>query len=94
MEIYVAVLEEDARVVGKDVDLRAFDDRDEGMRNEYEQACRVASEALAEHQNMLDIRNGMSISDDQRPRAALMQTAAATPNNLSLIHISEPTRPY
>ena len=29
---------------------------------------------------MSDIRNGMSISDDQRPRAALMQTAAA-PNN-------------
>ena len=81
MEIYVAVLEEDARVAGKDIDLSAFDNRDEGMRNEYEQACLVASEALAEHQNMLDIRNGMSISNDQRPRAALMQTSAASPNN-------------
>ena len=81
MEIYIAVLEEDARAAGKDADLRAFNDRDEGMRTEYEQACLVASEALAEHQNMLDIRNGMSISDDQRPRATLMQTAAAAPNN-------------
>ena len=80
MEVHVAVLEEDARVAGKEADLRAFSDRDEGMRNEYEQACLVASDALAEHQNMSDIRNGMSISDDQRPRAALMQTAAATTN--------------
>ena len=69
MEIYVAVLEEDASIAGKDVDLRVFNDRDEGMRTEYEQACLVASEALDEHQNMSDIRNGMSISDDQRPRA-------------------------
>ena len=81
MEIYVAVLEEDARVAGKDADLRGFTDRDEGMRAEYEQACLVASDALAKHQNILDIRNGMSISDDQRPRATLMQTAAAAPNN-------------
>ena len=75
-----AVLEEDARVAGKDVDLRAFNDNDKGMRAEYEQACLVASEDLAKHQNMWDIRNGMPISDDQRPRAALMQTAAATTN--------------
>ena len=81
MEIYVAVLEEDARVAGKDADLRSFTDRDKGMRAEYEQAFLVASEALAEHQNMSEIRNGMSISDDQRPRATLMPTAAATPNN-------------
>ena len=73
MEIYVAELEEDARVAGKDADLRAFNDRDEGMRAEYEQACLVTSDALAEHQNMSDIRNCMSISDNQRPRA--------TPNN-------------
>ena len=39
MEIYIAVLEEDARVARRDVDLSAFDDRDEGMRNKYEQAC-------------------------------------------------------
>ena len=77
----VAMLEEDARVAGKEVDLRMFTDRDEGMRNEYEQACLIASDALAEHQHMSDIRNGMSISDDQRPRATLMQTTAATPNN-------------
>ena len=76
MEIYVAVLEEDARAAGKDADLRAFIDRDNGMRAEYEQACLVASECLAEHQNMSDIRNSMSIHDDQQPRAALMQTAA------------------
>ena len=52
MEIYVAVLEEDARAAGKDADLIAFNDRGKGMRTEYEQACLVASEALAEHQNM------------------------------------------
>ena len=77
MEIYVAVLEENARVDSKDANLRSFTDRDEGVRAEYEQACLVATEALAEHQNMSDIRNGMSISDDQRPRATLMHTAAA-----------------
>ena len=81
MEIYVAVLEEDARAAGKDADLRAFNDWDDGMRAEYEQACLVASKCLAEHQNMSDIRNGMSIHDDQQPRAALMQTAAASPQN-------------
>ena len=36
---------------------------------------------------MSDIRNGMSISDDQRPRAALVQTAAA-PNNTGSQHKS------
>ena len=30
---------------------------------------------------MSDIRNSMSISDDQRPRATLMETAVAAPNN-------------
>ena len=77
LEIYVAVLEEDARVAGKDADLRPFTDRDEGMGAVYEQACLEASDALAKHQNMSD----MSISDNQRPRATLMQTAAAVPNN-------------
>ena len=52
MEIYVAVLEEDARVAGKDADLRAFTDKDEGMRAEYEQACLVASDALAEPEHV------------------------------------------
>ena len=81
MEVYVAVLEEDARAAGKDADLRPFNDRDEGMRTKYKQACLVASEDLAKHQNMLDIRNGMSIHYDQRPRAALMQAAAAASQN-------------
>ena len=60
-------------MAGKDADLRTFTNRGEGMRAEYEQACLVASDALAKHQNMSDIRNGMSKSDDQRPRATLMQ---------------------
>ena len=81
MEIYEAVLEEDTRVAGKDADLRAVSDRDDAMRAEYESACLVASECLAEHQNMSDIRNGLSIDDTQQPRAALMQTAAAAPQN-------------
>ena len=81
MKIYVAVLQEDARVAGKNADLRAFTDKDEVIRAKYEQACLFASDALAEHQNMSDIRNGMSISDDQRPRATLMQTSVAAPNN-------------
>ena len=59
----MAVLEEDARAAGKDADVRTFNDRDEGMRAEYEQACLVASECLAKHQNMSDIRNGLSIDD-------------------------------
>ena len=41
MEIYIAVLEEDARAAGKDADLRAFNDRDEGMRAEYDVCMHV-----------------------------------------------------
>ena len=73
--------EEDARVNGTKVDKTTYDNRDEGMRNEYKKACLEASEAIAHHENMSDIRNGLSISDDQRPRAAQMQAAAAAPNN-------------
>ena len=40
-----------------------------------------ASEAIALHQNMSDIRNGLSISDVQRPRAGQAQAPAAAPNN-------------
>ena len=74
------MLEEDARQAGKDPDLKAVFDRDEGMRKEYELACLLAQDCLAEHQNMSDIRNGLSIDDTQQPRAALMQNATA-PNN-------------
>ena len=63
MEIFIAVLEEDARQAGKEPDLKAVADRDQGMRAEYEQACIIASDCLAEHQNMSDIRNGLSIDD-------------------------------
>ena len=80
MEIYIAVLEEEARQADKEPDLKAVSDRDEGMRAEYERACIIASDCLAEHQNMSDIRNGLSIDVTQQPGAALIQTAAA-PNN-------------
>ena len=36
MEIYIAVLEEDARQAGRETDLKAVTDRDEDMRAEYE----------------------------------------------------------
>ena len=49
MEIYIAVLEEDARQAGKEPDLKAVGDRDEGMRKEYEHACIIAQDCLAEH---------------------------------------------
>ena len=80
MEIYIAVLEEDARQAGREPDLKVVADRDEGMRAEYERAGIIASDCVAEHQNISDIRNGLSIDNTQQPRAALMQTAAA-PNN-------------
>ena len=34
MEMYIAVLEEDARQANKEPDLKAVSDRDEGMRAE------------------------------------------------------------
>ena len=41
MEIYIALLEEDARKAGKEPDIKAVGDRDDGMRAEYKQACRT-----------------------------------------------------
>ena len=92
MEIYISVLEEEARQDEREPDLRAVGERDEGMRREYEQACIIAQQCLAEHQNMSDIRNGLSIDDTKQPRAQPVDNAAATPNApgrqyLSLIHI-------
>ena len=52
MEIYISVLEEEARQAEREPDLRAVGERDEGMRREYEQACIIAQQCLAEHQNM------------------------------------------
>ena len=80
MEIYIAMLEEDARQAGKELDLKAVGDRDEGIRKEYEHACIIAQDCLAKHQNMSDIRNGLSIDDTQQPRAALIQNAVAPVN--------------
>ena len=79
MEIYISVLEEDARANDTEVDRATYENRDKVMRNEYERACLEASEAIVHHQKMSDIRNGLSISDDQWPRAA--QATAAAPNN-------------
>ena len=81
MEIYISVLEEEARQANKKPDLKAVGDRDEGMRKEYELACITAQDSLAEHQNMSDIRNGLSIDDTQQPRAQPIANAAAAPNN-------------
>ena len=81
MEIYISVLEEDAKNNGVEVDMTTYDNRGEGMRRVYEKACLEASEAIALHQNMSDIRNGLSISDVQRPRASQAQAPEAAPNN-------------
>ena len=63
MEIYIAVLEEDTRQANKEPDLKAVGDRDEGRRKDYKHACLIAQDCLAEHQNMSEIRNGLSIND-------------------------------
>ena len=64
MEIYISVLEEEARQANKEPDLKAVGDRDKGMRKEYKLACiTAAQDNLAKHQNMSDIRNGLSIDD-------------------------------
>ena len=47
MEIYISVLEEEARQDEREPDLRAVGERDEGMRREYEQACIIACQSLA-----------------------------------------------
>ena len=65
MEIYIAMLEEDARQAGKEPNLKAVGNRDKGMRKEYEHVCLIAQDCLAEHQNMSDIWNGLSIDDTQ-----------------------------
>ena len=78
MEIYIAVLEEDARQANKEPDLKAVGDRDEGMRKEHEHACLIAQDCLAEHQNMSNIRNGLSINDTQQPTAPLIQQYPTT----------------
>ena len=69
MEIYISVLEEEARQEGVEPDLRQVGEREEGMRKEYERACLTAQECLAEHQNMSDIRRGLPIGSNQQPRA-------------------------
>ena len=51
------------------------------MRKEYEHACLIAQDSLAQHQNMSDIRNGLSIDDTQQPRVQPIANAAAAPNN-------------
>ena len=48
------MLEEEARQDGREPDLRLVGERDEGMRTEYKQACIVAQQCLAKHQNMSD----------------------------------------
>ena len=80
MEIYISVLEEEARQEEREPDLRPVGEMDEGMRAEYERACIIAQQCLAEHQNMSDIRNRLSIDDTQQPRAQPVDNAAATPN--------------
>ena len=62
MEIYISVIEEEARQAEEEPDLRQVGEREEGMRKEYERACLAAQECLAEHQNM-------SIGNNQQPRA-------------------------
>ena len=80
MEIYISVLEEEARQEEREPDLRQVGEREEGMRKEYERACLIAQECLAEHQNMSDIRRGLSIGNTQQPRAQPADNAAAVPN--------------
>ena len=79
MEIYISVLEEEARQANKEPDLKVVGDRDEGMRKEYEHACLIAQDSLAQHQNMSDIRNGLSIDETQQQ--PITNNAAAAPNN-------------
>ena len=60
--------------------MRSVGERDEGMRAEYERACIIAQQCLAEHQNMSDIRRGLSIDNTQQPRTQPVDNAAAAPN--------------
>ena len=66
MEIYISVIEEEARQAEEEPDLRQVGEREEGMRKE--------------HQNMSDIRRGLSIDNTQQPRAQPAENAAAAPN--------------
>ena len=61
--------------------MRSVGERDEGMRAEYERACIIAQQCLAEHQNMSDIRRGLSIDNTQQPRAQPADNAAAAAPN-------------
>ena len=80
MEIYISVLEEEARQEGVEPALREVGEREEGMRKEYERACLTVQECLAEHQNMSDIRRGLPIGNNQQPRAQPADNAAAVHN--------------
>ena len=78
MEIYISVLEEEVRQEEREPDLRSVGERDEGMHAEYERACIIDQQCLAKHQNMSDIRRGLSIDNTQQPRAQPADNAAAS----------------
>ena len=80
MEIYISVLEEEARQANKESDLKAVGDRDEGMPKEYERAYIIAQDSLAEHQNMSNIRNWLSKDDTQQPRVQPIANTVSAPN--------------
>ena len=80
MELYISVLEEEARQEEREPDLRSVGERDEGMHAEYERACIIAQQCLAKHQHMSDIRRGLSIDNTQQPRAQPADNVAAAPN--------------
>ena len=73
MEIYISVLEEEARQANREPDLKAVGDK--------AVACITTQDCLAKHQNMSDIRNGLSINETQQHRAQPIANAAAAPNN-------------
>ena len=75
MEIYISVIEEEARQAEEEPDLRQVGEREEGMRKEYERACLAAQECLAEYQNMSNIRRGLAIGNNQQHRACLLYTS-------------------
>ena len=66
MEIYISVLEEEARQANREPDFKAVGDRGEDMRKEYELACITAQDCLAEHQNTSDIRTTPSSLEPNR----------------------------
>ena len=48
---------------------------------DLQEDCLIAQDSLAQHQNMSDIRNGLSINETQQPRAQPIANAASAPNN-------------